>query len=177
MQSQVCQKGKWIQVIKLGPIFQLGRKCWAKPKGGAKQRGGGGAKPRKDGPSETIFGDPPKTVFEGVTWGKFWEFVRDFIREMALGGGGGRTEVRGGRKLFSVGVLLVRFCPPPPPLFCPPPWRSLEMGLTKQSEPARGGRVAWRIFFVVFGSFSQNERFWLKWAASIRHLLWKTSET
>ena len=32
--------------------------------------------------------------------------------------------MRGGRKLFSVGVLLVRFCPPP--LFCPPPWRSLE---------------------------------------------------
>ena len=38
--------------------------------------------------------------------------------------------MRGGRKLFSVGVLLVRFCPPdavlPPPL-----WRSLE-GLTGQ---------------------------------------------
>ena len=33
-------------------------------KGGGKTAGG--AKPRKDGPSETIFGDPPKTVFEGV---------------------------------------------------------------------------------------------------------------
>ena len=38
---------------------------WAEPKGGGKTAGG--AKPRKDGPSETIFGDPPKTVFEGVT--------------------------------------------------------------------------------------------------------------
>ena len=45
-----------------------GGECLGRAKGGgAKQRGGGGAKPRKDGLSETIFGDPPKTVFEGVT--------------------------------------------------------------------------------------------------------------
>ena len=92
--------------------------CWAEPKGGGKTAGG--AKPRKDGPSETIFGDPPKTVFEGVTWGKFWVFVRDFIREMTFGGGGDVPGWGAGRKLFSVGVLLVRFCPPP--LFCPPPF-------------------------------------------------------
>ena len=43
----------------------LGRLFWAEPKGLAKQHGG--AKPREDGPSETIFADPPKMVFEGVT--------------------------------------------------------------------------------------------------------------
>ena len=52
---------------------------------GPSRRGGqnsmGGAKPREDG-SETIFGDPPKTGFEGV---KFWEFVS------GIGGGGGNV--------------------------------------------------------------------------------------
>ena len=52
------------------------------------------AKPREDGPLETIFRDPPKAVSEVVTWGTFWEFLRDFIREMEFGGGGGQNVPR-----------------------------------------------------------------------------------
>ena len=97
-------------------------------RGGQTERGGG-AKPRKDGPLGNHFGDPPKTVFEGVARGKFWEFVRGFIREMAWGE---TYRGEGGRKLFSVGGLLVRFSPPPPPVLPPPPLlRSLEWTFLK----------------------------------------------
>ena len=76
------------------------------------------AKPREDGPSETAFRDPPKAVSEVVRWGKFWEFVGDSLREVEWGGGW-TYRGEGGRKPFSVGVLLVRFWPPL--FFCPPP--------------------------------------------------------
>ena len=49
------------------------------------------------------------------------------------GGGSKHPEVRGARKLFSVRVLLVKLCPPPPPLLCPPPWRSLVQSLDSTS--------------------------------------------
>ena len=47
--------------------------------------GGGRGNASKRGPLKTIFGDPPKAVSAGVTLGKFWEFLRDLIREK--GGG------------------------------------------------------------------------------------------
>ena len=89
---------------------------WAEPK-----RGGQNipkSKASRGWPSETAFQDPPKAVSEEVGSGEFWEFLRDLLREMEWGGD---KTYRGeeGRKLFSVGGLLVRFCPPP--LFLHPP--------------------------------------------------------
>ena len=121
----------WISPPELGSMCLPSQEDLIKPRGrdadpGPSQRGGqnsGGAKPRKDGPSETIFWRPSENCFRGGHLREILGVCKGLYKRNDIGGGTYRGE-GGGRKLFSVGVLLVRFCPPPP-LFCPPLWRSL----------------------------------------------------
>ena len=103
------------------------------------------SKTSRVGPSETIFRDPPTAVSEEVSWGRFWALLRDLVREIAWGGAS--KTYRGGQKLFSVGGLLVRFCPPPP-LFLPPPlafsgcgaWTVRKKQVCNIQQDGRGGK-------------------------------------
>ena len=61
---------------------------------------------------------------ENVSWGKFWEFLRGLLREMAWGGGQNVERWGGVGNRFPWGVSSWGFAPPP--LFCSPVWRSLE---------------------------------------------------
>ena len=93
---------------------------WAELKGGAKRTEKQSL--ARMARRKPFFRDPPKMLSEEVAWGKFWEFVRDLIREMEKGGAK-RTEVREVGNCFPRGVSSWGFAPPP--LFCPPLWHSL----------------------------------------------------
>ena len=77
-------------------------------KSGPSQRGGGhnsggGGKTRKDGPSETILETLRRNCFRGGHLREILGVCEGLYKRNGIGGGG----ERGGRKLFSVGFLLV----------------------------------------------------------------------
>ena len=94
---------------------------WAEPRGRGQISGGGQNLARMA--RRKPFWRPSENCFRRGHPREMLGVCKGLYKRSGIGGGGGtyRGEGGGGRKLFSVGVLLVRFCPPPPPrCFAPP---------------------------------------------------------